>query len=639
MGRILLKNGADWSPVNETKSGSINLATIANIFDGTATANEWQSYSSYNEASRKALIENVVAGRCISYIAGAVAQMKWIVRDSSGNVVDKHPVLDLLKRPNPAQGTSAFFHKLQTHKLLHSAYVRVTYSIEDNTPIRLQLLQPDHVMILEGDEEWPLAYQYNNGRVQGYYEVNQETGQSVIIPLKHDHPLQKHESLSYTEQASRAIQLHQSYQTFNKKLLDNGATITNMIMVRDELNEDGKQELRKQFERQYNGSANAGKNIFSTGDIDVKPLGQTNKEMAFMEGFIQSASDIALAYNISPQLVGIQTASTFNNYSHAKMEAIETAILPEARYILDEFNATLMQAFPDHELDVDLNAISALQSKRESKIKQLTDLKGILTTDEIRSELGYQPLPEEEKPEIVEDTPVDTAEPRTVVEDPVLDEPIIDENKTAEVEAEAEATPIPEDIDTALQEELKMQNDIDQFFMNIQESKFQNADKKNREFEFKAVDVELDTLTDTGIFRGYAAVFNNIDSHSDIIQPNAFTRSLQSIESSGREIPIFYNHASSHVLGQYISMQEDSYGLLVEGKFNLQDPKAKQVYNELKSGRITGLSIGYVTIMGLRDPESNIRVLKEVKLNEISVVNVPSNMLSRVMEVKKHKEI
>ena len=58
--------------------------------------------------------------------------------------------------------------------------------------------------------------------------------------------------------------------------------------------------------------------------------------------------------------------------------------------------------------------------------------------------------------------------------------------------------------------------------------------------EHKATTVEIKTAAD-GTFEGYAAVFGNVDSYGDIIQPGAFTKTIQERRS---QIKILWNHDS-----------------------------------------------------------------------------------------------
>ncbi|MFO0456144.1 MAG: phage portal protein, partial [Alphaproteobacteria bacterium] len=60
---------------------------------------------------------NVIAFRAVSMIATAIASVPWQVSErgrSRTRVLEKHPLLALLKRPNPLQGDAAFIESVVT---------------------------------------------------------------------------------------------------------------------------------------------------------------------------------------------------------------------------------------------------------------------------------------------------------------------------------------------------------------------------------------------------------------------------------------------------------------------------------------------------------------------------------------------
>ena len=142
-------------------------------------------------------------------------------------------------------------------------------------------------------------------------------------------------------------------------------------------------------------------------------------------------------------------------------------------------------------------------------------------------------------------------------------------------------------------------------------------------------------------FSGYASKFNDIDSYNDTIAPGAYAKTL---ENRTRPIRLRWNHYGE-IIGKWVMIREDDYGLYVEGELTPNHSKAEDVYASLKHGAIDGLSIGFY----LREFEvkpDGIRVIKEAELVEISVVEEPADLgaiigdvKSAVTEMKTLKEI
>ena len=65
---------------------------------------------------------------------------------------------------------------------------------------------------------------------------------------------------------------------------------------------------------------------------------------------------------------------------------------------------------------------------------------------------------------------------------------------------------------------------------------------------------------------------------------------------------------------------------------------AKEAHALLKAGAISGLSIGYRTIVDEYDRETNTSTLKELELWETSLVTFPANDAARVTGVKSKRD-
>jgi HK97 family phage prohead protease len=134
-----------------------------------------------------------------------------------------------------------------------------------------------------------------------------------------------------------------------------------------------------------------------------------------------------------------------------------------------------------------------------------------------------------------------------------------------------------------------------------------------------------DRLNETGrLMRvcGYASVFNVKDEQGDIVLPGAFRQSLIS-RPVGR-VSMRREHKSEGVLGRWLTIREDDFGLWVEGE--VLDPP---------SDMPRGLSIGYRTIKSKLHRLTGTRRLIEVDLWEVSLVRFPS-LAQAVLQEMRH---
>lgn len=149
------------------------------------------------------------------------------------------------------------------------------------------------------------------------------------------------------------------------------------------------------------------------------------------------------------------------------------------------------------------------------------------------------------------------------------------------------------------------------------------------------MNLEIKAVESDGSFSGYGSVFDNIDSHGEIVRAGAFEQSLQSWRAKGRLPPMLWNHNSDEPIGVYTKMAEDARGLYVEGRLLIDDvPRAKATHALIKQKGIGGMSIGYRLKKYERDTDADTTDLLEIDLWEVSLVTFPANEAATVSNVK-----
>lgn len=132
-----------------------------------------------------------------------------------------------------------------------------------------------------------------------------------------------------------------------------------------------------------------------------------------------------------------------------------------------------------------------------------------------------------------------------------------------------------------------------------------------------------------GFFSGYASVFGLVDSYGDTIAPGAYSKTLQNRE---RPIQLRWNHYGG-VVGKWLTLREDQKGLYVEGELTPGHSVAQDAYALMKHGAVNGLSIGYRPI-DAEQKDDGTRLLKQIDLVEISIVETPADAAALIGDVK-----
>jgi uncharacterized protein len=152
---------------------------------------------------------------------------------------------------------------------------------------------------------------------------------------------------------------------------------------------------------------------------------------------------------------------------------------------------------------------------------------------------------------------------------------------------------------------------------------------KNKQRQFR---MAVKSLNEDGSFEGRLSPYNNVDEGADLVEPGAFTKTLQ---ENGNKVPMLWQHKTDCPIGELV-LEDRPDGLWCKGQLLLDIPEAKKAYLLLKAKIVKGLSIGYDSIKA--QVVDGVRHLKEIRLWEGSVVTFPMNTLAMVTDVKARGE-
>ena len=142
-----------------------------------------------------------------------------------------------------------------------------------------------------------------------------------------------------------------------------------------------------------------------------------------------------------------------------------------------------------------------------------------------------------------------------------------------------------------------------------------------------------------GVIEAYASIFGNKDSYGDVVMPGAFTDTIAEWAASDNVLPLLYGHDFHDPysnIGAVTSAEEDAKGLKIVAQFDMDNPKAKQVFNLVARKRITQMSFAYEVIEGesVTTEDDWHYEIRKVKLYEISVVPIGANQETAITAVK-----
>lgn len=373
---------------------------------------------------------NVIVYRAVREIATAAASIKFDLHQGE-KILEKHPIIDLLRRPNPMNGQGSFIEELFTNFLINGEmWISKNGIASSKEPKELWSLSPLDMKLIPGPAGIPLRYIHRKGNVETSFPVDPITGMSDVFFLKMVDPLNYWRGMPPLRAAALAADAHNEGLNWNYNLMRKGARPSGYIKgAGGNPGADVIARLKEWYRNTMQGSDNAGEVGIMFGGAEFVPFESNAKDMDFISGMKEFAKYVSSAFGVPLPLIDNDAAS-YNNMEQAKERLWTDTVLPLANRFLDAFNVWLQYLYGDTTLvlKIDEDAIQALEGLRQKKfdrtIKAMTA--GVLTINETREEIGFDRIEEENADKLFIGgglVPLATAD---VGYDPTLADPALD---------------------------------------------------------------------------------------------------------------------------------------------------------------------------------------------------------------------
>jgi HK97 family phage portal protein len=379
-----------WGRLEKKQSATGRLIAMQSVGQPVWTPRD------YAALAREGFMQNAICYRCVRMIAESAASVPLKLYEGK-LVLDEHPLLSLLRRPNNSQSGQDLLEDWYGYLLVAGNAYLESVSHEGDV-IELHALRPDRMKVVPGNDGWPEFYEYSVAGQQMRFHQSAE-GQKPILHMSLFNPLNDHYGMSPIEAAAFGIDIHNAAGAWNKALLDNAARPSGALVYDSgdsSLSVEQFERLKNELEGSYQGAINAGRPLLLEGGLDWKPMGYSPRDMDFIEAKWVAAREIALALGVPPMLLGIPGDNTYANYAEANRTFWRQTVLP----LVNRTSGALSNWLDDTYgtgivLKPDINNIEALSSEREARWQRISKA-DFLTVNEKREALGYGPVEDED---------------------------------------------------------------------------------------------------------------------------------------------------------------------------------------------------------------------------------------------------
>jgi HK97 family phage portal protein len=282
------------------------------IFDeGVTATSQFRTKRDYLSASQ--LISWVSV--CCSKIATRMAMTGWGIYDADGNETKNADLLKLFQRPNPFMTFYTLREIIDWHLLLAgNAYIlKMKATAYDLTPrgkySELWILNPAAVEPILSEQKYIDGYRvrYSNGGELIFKNTD-------IVHLKEPNPIDDRVGMGKIQANEMLYNTEYAAQYYNWQFFAKGGRPATALVVPGSLNPEQINELEARFEK-YRGVKNSHKNITLTDGMDIKDIGLSQKDMAFIEQRKFSREEILGIFGVPPAVAGI---FEYANYANSK---------------------------------------------------------------------------------------------------------------------------------------------------------------------------------------------------------------------------------------------------------------------------------------------------------------------------------
>ena len=347
----------------------------------------------YTSFAKEAYSYNVVAYQSINRIGDAIATMDFDVWKDDKPIEGPHPLKELWSKPNAQQAGGEYVRAVIGYLLIAGNSYAERVTGEGGRPIELHVPRADRMKVVPDAEGLVASYVYKHNGKQVRWDVDPLTGKGDILHMKTFNPLDDFYGMSPVEAGAFAIDQHNESMKWMQALLQNSARPSGALVAKEGsvLGDEQFARLKAQIEDQYTGSANAGRPMLLENGLSWQQMGFSPSDMSALETKFSSARDVALAFGVPAQLLGIPGDNTYSNYREARLAFYEDTVIPLLRYLLGEFNAWFEEPFDGAYLKPDMDNIPAIAEKRQ-ELWDAIDSSSELTINEKREAKGYPAL-------------------------------------------------------------------------------------------------------------------------------------------------------------------------------------------------------------------------------------------------------
>jgi HK97 family phage portal protein len=291
----------------------------------------------------KAADISLYTDRAITKRMEKVGEIEWLVKDDkSGDTIDDHEILRLLRQPNEHFDGFKFWSMWQGYY----DYIGETYIVVEMG--EREIFEPKNIQALHMLNPTKVTTKWNPDGSVAMYEYQTRTGKLEFLPtqvLRNVNPdLQNPmKGRSLIKSGVQSIQTEIQIGAYHARVLENGGKVEGVFKFKTpRLQQQQLKQLKDDYEKEYADARKSGMPLFLGGDSEYQRTGLSPDELSFLEAKKTTLEDIVIMTGVPKSLLGSVDDVQYSNAETSHRIFLRETIKPLLRNLSGGLDKVLL---------------------------------------------------------------------------------------------------------------------------------------------------------------------------------------------------------------------------------------------------------------------------------------------------------
>jgi HK97 family phage portal protein len=322
--------------------------------------------------------------RCVELISDSVAILPIDIETKDGKYLPNHQLYQVFDNRDNLLDKYTFIKMLIQSVLLKGNGFAYINRHQDGSVKSLRFLESGDVSINYNKETGKLLYSVPLISKKQIEPIN-------MVHLK-KFSYDGINGISVLSFASNSVKNSKNTEQSASDFFSNGRNLAGILKVNSPLTPQQTKDIKKAWSETY---TNNGQGIaVLQGNMDFQPISVSSADAQMIESRHFNVTDICRWFGINPVILGEEGGSQYGVVESLQREFVLHTLLPYVKMIEEEFNRKLLKLSEINDINIKFDIEFLLKANKKEEAEYLVALSnnGLLTPNECRLQLGYQPI-------------------------------------------------------------------------------------------------------------------------------------------------------------------------------------------------------------------------------------------------------